>query len=1442
MAEQSGKELPGSSQSHAAVLKEWLTSKGFTSNVATIIVEDFGLLRIEDLILIKDKDLVKAGIKVIPARKICIRLRDVFKVELHGKEEYSSSEESSEEEDDDEERLKKKSTGTVSTRVPKDLPVWDEYIRDVRIGEFLNRLETQMILYGLKVDENWMRLSAACIPDHLRQRVQVECAGKSWTQGRKWLCDQLVTPALKQKALANLQNMKFNFQMEVSTYRRKFVNAMSNAGVMDGVLAVDMLKASLPNSLRVNLNVLAIAGPVVIGVETIFDQMEVLVVSGNQHQYTQQRERQNENRRRSYYCKNHGKNFSHDTTQCRGSSRTFQRTNNNTRKGVCFKCRKPGHFARQCPLKGTTSTGAAMAVSSSLSSTSSETSDSSISTTIGTSFMSATSPLIKLEGRVKAGNFVEKVELVIDSGCSNVLVNQDLANRLQLRISKGRGTKVTLADNSSMEAKKTDEIVVELVDGRCVRVQPLVCRLPCDVLLGLSAWNELDLFIGGLPGPSEDLMKCIVEDEKEFDTKRVISKQHVPFGIEDFDSLVKDAILRNEKVCNPCTVETSKVKLNTEVKSLWVPQYPLPKHLEDDIQHQVDTWEKEGIVQRISHDASRFNNPLTVAPKAGSKFRLCLDTSVLNSKLTDVEVYRSPDMLGILQWAANAIRITHLDLVASYTQLQFSSCNDELKTAFTAPNQQRYIFVRCIWGLKPMSYVFQRTMDTVLASFPNAKAFIDDVIICTFESDRECNHMSDEAWDRLHAEKVNAVINQLTEKNLRINQRKCVMRADKIYALGRVLSNGKISVDPQRIQELNQIQFPSSGKAMMSFLSTTNFIREFIPNYSTVVQPLQYLRDPGARPNKEAKEAFEKLKCAMRETVDLFPPDFDKPFFIATDASNVGLGAILYQKGETERRIIQLAAKTLNKSQQNYPANRRELLGLVFALKRFESYIRSAPGVVTVFTDHKALMHLNQMKTQEPMLKFWAMIIGSFNVKIKHVAGVLNEAPDCLSRLFGRADQQMKSPSCAFLVDHDSEGYKQEMLQACEMQHQLTHSGANAIVDQLVDLYGFERSAELKSMCSEVVSQCTQCLRTKVVREGFKPLTMTARIQPWKLVSMDLFGPMPPSSNGDLYVLVLVDSASRFTILRSIPSKKAVDVAFELFKICCEHGFMKVLRSDRGREFHNKLIDEMENFGIQQQFSPAYSPRSNGSAEIHVKLARELLSCLLLQPNDYEQVPAEDWHVYLPLVEFGLNQRIPRRNKSAPFAYYFGRNPSGLEEIPSTTVDDTVDALEERKKVMQEIIWPALYEKTENYINAVLNRTHRNETTVEIGDLVLVRKPPRAPKCVPTYSGPYRIISADTQVKSAFHLFDMINHKMLPTPVTVTRLKLASKSTPDEEYVVEQILDHRFNEDLEMLEYRVSWLGFDEDYDTWEAETMFKSSDGTVSNAALELYKNQNNL
>ena len=130
-------------------------------------------------------------------------------------------------------------------------------------------------------------------------------------------------------------------------------------------------------------------------------------------------------------------------------------------------------------------------------------------------------------------------------------------------------------------------------------------------------------------------------------------------------------------------------------------------------------------------------------------------------------------------------------------------------------------------------------------------------------------------------------------------------------------------------------------------------------------------------------------------------PDYNAPFIVHTDASQDGLGAVLYQKQNGCTRVIANACRTLTPSERNYHmhSGKLEFLALKWAVtEQFRDYLYYAPEFV-VYTDNNPLTYvLTSAKLNATGLR-WVGELADFNFEIRYRPGKLNVDADSLNGL-----------------------------------------------------------------------------------------------------------------------------------------------------------------------------------------------------------------------------------------------------------------------------------------------------------------------------------------------------------------------------------------------------------------------------------------------------------
>ena len=101
--------------------------------------------------------------------------------------------------------------------------------------------------------------------------------------------------------------------------------------------------------------------------------------------------------------------------------------------------------------------------------------------------------------------------------------------------------------------------------------------------------------------------------------------------------------------------------------------------------------------------------------------------------------------------------------------------------------------------------------------------------------------------------------------------------------------------NPRKLEAVHHYnKRPETKTEVKSFLGLISYYRKFVPQYATISTPLSDLLKVHCTP--ECERAFQTLKKKLGESPVLIILDFSRPFAVQTDASNVGIGAVLNQK------------------------------------------------------------------------------------------------------------------------------------------------------------------------------------------------------------------------------------------------------------------------------------------------------------------------------------------------------------------------------------------------------------------------------------------------------------------------------------------------------------------------------------------------------------------
>ena len=196
-----------------------------------------------------------------------------------------------------------------------------------------------------------------------------------------------------------------------------------------------------------------------------------------------------------------------------------------------------------------------------------------------------------------------------------------------------------------------------------------------------------------------------------------------------------------------------------------------------------------------------------------------------------------------------------------------------------------------------------------------------------------------------------------------------------------------------------------------------SYYRHFIHDFAMLAKPLYRHTERGTKFlwTNDCDNAFKDLRQRLLQAPIMTHPDFNRPFILDTDASDVGIGAVLTQVGSDGlQHVIAFGSRLLTKAEWQYCVTHKELLAVVNFIQQYRPYLLGRK--FTLRTDHSSLMWLKNFREPEGQLARWLEKLQEFNFTIVHRNGRKHGNADALSRLpcrqCGRKNHESHDRSC----------------------------------------------------------------------------------------------------------------------------------------------------------------------------------------------------------------------------------------------------------------------------------------------------------------------------------------------------------------------------------------------------------------------------------------------
>jgi len=374
-------------------------------------------------------------------------------------------------------------------------------------------------------------------------------------------------------------------------------------------------------------------------------------------------------------------------------------------------------------------------------------------------------------------------------------------------------------------------------------------------------------------------------------------------------------------------------------------------------------------------------------PDGSTKYRMVVNYQELN-KISITNEPPLPKILDILEQLNGAKYFTLLDMESGFYQIRLAP-EAQAKTAFRT-HYGHYEFKVMPFGLKGAPGTFQTIMNTLLMEHLDVccAVYLDDILIYSRTAQQ-------------HVMDINIILTILEENKLYPNVAKCTFAVMRLIYLGYSIgADGIRPADatikavrcwPETLDDLSQV---------FQFLGTVNYCRQFMgPRFADIAKPLTDLTRSKTTFvwGPEHITAVKHLKAALIHYTQLQSPDTTKPYELYTDASGYAAGGVLIQEGKP----LGFLSKKFSEVESRYSTYNQELLAMVWALKKWQHLLM--PATFTLYTDHRALSHLSNLKSTampKGQQGRWLDFFAEFpNMIITYKPGKDNVVADALSRI-----------------------------------------------------------------------------------------------------------------------------------------------------------------------------------------------------------------------------------------------------------------------------------------------------------------------------------------------------------------------------------------------------------------------------------------------------------
>lgn len=895
---------------------------------------------------------------------------------------------------------------------------------------------------------------------------------------------------------------------------------------------------------------------------------------------------------------------------------------------------------------------------------------------------------------------------LLDSGCSITVLGRygwEMLEKFCTLQSSNRKS-CTVANGDSCEVIGSVFLPLEL-RGKVKLFEVLVVpSLPQSLILGVDFWLGMEI----IPDLSSDEWHFRNESEPVPQLSAIQAFDHLTTSQKEQLNHLVEETFKNTSGKLGCTSLVEHV-ITTKSKPIKQRHYPLSPALQVQVNKEIEKMLADDIIEP---SVSPWASPIVLVKKPDGSFRFCVNYKKLN-EVSEPDAYPLPFVTSTLDKLREAKFISTIDIKSAYWQIPVAQESRPL-TAFVVPTRGLFQFKRMPFGLHNAPSTWQRFIDRVIGHDleQHVSVYLDDIIISTPTFSK-------------HLEVLDEVFKRLRTAGLTLNREKCQFCKRELKFLGHIVTSQGLMVDPEKVEAVVRIPIPKSVSDVRRVVGLASWYRRFVPNFSSVVAPMTNLlrKNQPFIWSEDCSKSFNEIKERLISAPILTCPDFSKHFYLQTDASDFGLGAVLTQFHEDGEKVVCYLSRSLTKVEKRFSVIEKECLGALFAVEKLRGYLEGVR--FTLVTDHYSLKWLFSIKDPVGRIARWAVRLQQYDFDIVHRSGRENVVADALSRsvpailslqvqdpnlvsgdlwysrmldsvqnrpekfpmwrieggrLFKRSNFKYPELNCGndwLLVV--PKPLRPSVIEGCHNPPTSGHLGVRKTASKISSQYYWPK---LKADVTKYVNHCETCLRIKPEQKSpighmLSPQVTTSR--PWQTISIDLVGPLPRSSSGFSHIFTILDCFSKFILLfplRSATAAKLTQILEEQFLL---YGAPEKILLDNGVQFKSRIFqNKAEEYGVKLAFTANYHPQSNPVERVH-RVIKTMLSAYVAEKHT-------SWDKYLSKIGWAIRSATHDVTNLTPNFIFFGRELNIVGDSPpqphqvSTTFDPQI-----RSTVLKEV-------------------------------------------------------------------------------------------------------------------------------------------------------------